>query len=531
MRLDRGKGTALRLAQAWISDGGVAANGIKYAPPSYGTAWGTKGCPLLSREVREHHKNVNLPQSLQRVFGIPLTVDQLDSAVLERFSNDVVLQPPPREFRDLLYKMPVLATQVVVPAGIPLRWIEDLPITGRTRAAVRRAFREAGEDDFLQVPMQASQFLRIHSVGVTTLNELTCVIESAELGWTAEKPTVEALQSAERLAAFNSVGVTTLNELTRVIESAELGWTAEKPIVEALQSVDRLAAFNGHLCQFARWAMAETDARSFGEAVIELIQTGATNEVWESIAWVNLTDLSTQAPHPYAVVDKWVEGMDPRFQTIFRARIPFQTDGVTTLEELGGRFGVTRERIRQIEAKLRRRLTRFLASDAALPVRWRAATLRRMVGVAAPLDVVEHLMKSPPEVSVYPTTSPLPLPSVMEETGIEMESYQAGGSWTYRICEPSDDDHPLTGGDASRIPSPFDADQMEGLISVWENAAVWQVSGGGEHHLDNSNDGPPLRGAGREPHLQPSGFLHGQVCRSAVRRERGRNCASVHCPS
>ena len=92
-----------------------------------------------SREVREHHKNVNLPQSLQRVFGIPLTVDQLDSAVFERFSNDVVLQPPPREFRDLLYKMPVLATQVVVPAGIPLRWIEDLPITGRTRAAVQQS--------------------------------------------------------------------------------------------------------------------------------------------------------------------------------------------------------------------------------------------------------------------------------------------------------------------------------------------------------------------------------------------------------
>ena len=249
--------------------------------------------------------------------------------------------------------------------------------------------------------MQASQFLRIHSVGVTTLNELTCVIESAELGWTAENPTVEALQPAERLAAFNSVGVTPLNEPTRVIESAELGWTAEKPTVEALQSVERLAAFNGHLCQFARWAMAETDARSFGEAVVELIQTGATNEVWESIAWVNLTDLSTQAPHPYAVVDKWVEEMDPRFQTIFRARIPCQADGVTTLEELGGQFGVTRERIRQIEAKLRRRLTRFLVSDAALPVRWRAATLRRMVGVAAPLDVVEHLIKSPPGCNDY----------------------------------------------------------------------------------------------------------------------------------
>ena len=360
LRLDRGQGTAFHLAQVWISDGGVAANGIKYAPPSYGTAWGTRGCPLLPRGVREHHKNVNLPQSLQRVFGAPLTVDQLDSDVLERFSSDVVWQPPPREFRDFLYEMPVLATQVAVPAGIPLTWIEDLPIAGRTRAAVQKAFREAGGDDFLQVPMLASQFLRIPSVGVTALNELTCVIESAELGWTAEIPTVEALQSVECLAAFNR-----------------------------------------HLCQFARWAMAETDARSFGEAITELIQTGATNEVWKSMAWVNLTDLAAQAPHPYAVVDKWVEEMDPRFQTILRARISCQTDGVTTLEELGGRFGVTRERIRQIEAKLRRRLTRFLASEAALPVRWRAATLRRMLGVAAPLDVVEHLLKSPPGCNDY----------------------------------------------------------------------------------------------------------------------------------
>ena len=368
-------GLPLLLAQAWVSDGGVVANGIKFASPSSAVAWGKEGCPLLPRKMREHHRGVKLPQDLQRVLGAPLTADQLDSGILERLADGAIWQPPPREFRDFLYNIPILAAQVAIPAGIPLAWIEALPITGRTRGAVRKAFREAGADGFLRVSMLARQFLDIRSVGVTVLNELTCVIESAELGWTGEDPTVDLYDTALQLEA---------TEHRHLVDSA------------ALQIVEGMSSFNRHLCEFARWAIAETDAQTFGEAIAELIRAGAANEVWKSVARVSLTDLAVHPPHSYKVLDKWMEQIDPRSQAIFMARVSGHPHNTVTLEELGAGFDVTRERIRQVEAKVRHSLSKFLTSDEALPVRWRASTLRRMLSVAAPVHTVEHLLTSPP---------------------------------------------------------------------------------------------------------------------------------------
>ena len=360
---------------AWLSDGGVAANGIKYASSGHAVAWGNKGCPLLPRDVREHHRGVKLPHGLERVFGVSLTVDQLDSGVLERLAIDTVWQPPPLEFRDFLYSMPIPAAQVAIPAGIPLAWIEGLPIAGRTRGAVGKAFREAGVDGFLKVPVLARQFLGIPSVGVTVLNELTCVIESAELEWTDEDPTVDLDDTALQQEAA---------EHERLIDSA------------VLQIIEGRSFFNRHLNEFARWAMAETDAQTFGEAIAELIRAGASNEVWKSVALVSLAELAARPPHPYEVIDKWMEQIDARSRAIFMARVSSHPHSVATLEELGAGFAVTRERIRQVEAKVRRTLDSFLASDQALPVRWRASTLRRTLSVAAPAHTVEHLLTSPP---------------------------------------------------------------------------------------------------------------------------------------
>ena len=357
----------------WVPSEGVVANGIKYASSGHAVVWGNKGCPLLPRDVREHHRGVKLPHDLQKLFGASLSVDQLDSGVLERLEIDTVWQPPPREFREFLYSMPIPAAQVAIPAGIPLAWIEDLPITGRTRGAVRKAFREAGAESHLKVSMLAREFLSIREVGMSILNDLTCVIESAELGRTDEGPTMD------------------LHDVALQLEAVEY-----EHLDALLQIAEGISSFSGHLCEFARWAMAESDAQTFGEAISELIREGAPNEVWKPVASANLTDLAAHPPHPYEVLDKWMEQMDTRSLAVYMARVSCQPDDIVTLEELGAEFGVTRERIRQIEAKIRRRLEGFLASDEALPVRWRASTLRRTLSVAAPVHTVEHLLTSPP---------------------------------------------------------------------------------------------------------------------------------------
>ena len=56
------------------------------------------------------------------------------------------------------------------------------------------------------------------------------------------------------------------------------------------------------------------------------------------------------------VVGEALEGLDPRERTIVRLRFGIGDDREHTLEEIGQKFGVTRERIRQIEEKALRRL-------------------------------------------------------------------------------------------------------------------------------------------------------------------------------
>ena len=367
----------LHLPLVWTSNGGVAANGVKYAEPNHAIAWGSRGCPLLARAARESHKGLELPSDLQCILGAALTVDQLDADVFEQLKNDVVWQSPPREFRSFLYSIPTPPSLVIIPAGIPLVWIENLPISGRTRASIQKAFRESGANEagFLRVPMLAHQFLGIRSVGLTALNEIMCVMESAELGTTEEEPTID-------------------------VDSTSFHWELAKHehliAASPLISAKGISMFVRHLREFVSWAIAETDAQYMGEAITESIEDGGVSEVWKRVASTKLTDLVVNPPHAYEVLDRWIDQLGPRWRAIFLGRVSHFPHRSVTLEELGARFGVTRQRILQVEAKVRRALMEFLKSDKALPIRWRALTLRRKLSVAAPSLSVERLLAPPP---------------------------------------------------------------------------------------------------------------------------------------
>ena len=352
--------------EEWISKGGVAANGMRYAPPCGAVAWGSKGCPLLPKDVREMLKGVRLPRNLQESLCSALTVDQLDAGVLEGVPDIDSWRFSHVDFRYFLYNLPIPNAQVAIPAGIPLAWIESLPIAGRTRSAVQAAFKKAGTRGLLREPIWADQFLGVRSVGLTALNDLKCVIESAELGWTHEDPT------------FHPEEMTLQQNL------------------DVLQNNNGLLSFNNDLSGFAKWAMAETDAKTFGEAIAELLRTGSTNEAWKPVAGASLSNLAASPAHPYEVLDNWMAQIELRSKAILMGRVTSYPQNLFTLEELSSGFGVTRERIRQIEIKARASLNEFLASDDALSVRWRASTIRQMLRVAAPAHTVEHLLTAPP---------------------------------------------------------------------------------------------------------------------------------------
>ena len=363
-----------RPESAWVSHGGVAANGTKYAAPNHAIAWGRPGCPLMPRDIREQNKGVRLSHELEQALGAPVTVDQLDAGLLEHLGIDYLSGSAVNIFRDFLYSHPSNSDRVAIPAGIPQSWFEELPLTGRTRNCVLRAFQNIGTDDVLSIPMLAREFLLVHSVGPVTLNELSCVIESAEL---------------ERISQELSVG------LQEVASAAAVAEHEEAVHVAALRLVKGMSSFNVRVYEFARWALAETEAKTIGEAVAELNRVGVGNEVWNPVASVSLSKLAGNPPHPYRILDEWSESMDLRSRGILKSRISCHSTTVFTLEELGRQFGVSRERMRQVEVKVRRALNSFLLSDEAASIRWRAETLSRMLGVAAPVETVGHLLRAP----------------------------------------------------------------------------------------------------------------------------------------
>ena len=360
----------------WLSHGGVAISGMRYAPPDRAAAWGQHGCPLLPRQVRERHRGESLPPQLSKALGASLTIDQLNSEVLLLSGQTQLSEADKGSLRNFLYFTPFPADQVAIPAGVPLSWLESLPLTGRTRTAVRKAFQKAGRDNFLDDAILAHDFLALRSVGMMTLAELACVVESAELELVggAATSTLEDETSLQGLIGF-----------------AELVHAAALRVVEAMPS------FHGNVYEFARWAMAETSAETFQGAVSEIVKNPEASDTWEAVAHTKLSDLALQPPHPYETLDAWLQGVDPRRKKVFLARVSALPASRLTLQELADKFGVTRERIRQVETLIKRDLPLFLATEAAITVQWRAATLRRSIGVAVQQACVERYLKAPSE--------------------------------------------------------------------------------------------------------------------------------------
>ena len=284
-------------AEAWLSRGGIATNGAHYGRPDDAIEWGSQGCPLLPRATREHHSNLPLPYEFSRTFGTSLTVDQLDSEVMSRFGVEKISEETRIVLRSFLYGLPSLQEWGAIPAGIPLLWLEALPIAGRTRSAVLKAFHGSGRDGYFNQELLASHFLAYPSVGKWALNDLACVIESAEL------TPADSEQSGSP------------EESTPSPDSGELADT-DLVNVAALQLIEHISPLPRHFNAFARWAMAETRAQTVGDALAELLSSSTENEEWSAIASVRLSDLAAPARHPYAVLDDWSQQLDPRWRAV-----------------------------------------------------------------------------------------------------------------------------------------------------------------------------------------------------------------------
>ena len=144
-----------------------------------------------------------------------------------------------------------------------------------------------------------------------------------------------------------------------------------------------VSALGDLLREFVTWALAETDAQTIGDAISQVISGTRTVEEWQAIAEFRLNQAGYKPNHPYTILESWANHLPERERHIFNTRMAC-LEGMPTLQDLGAYFGVTRERVRQLEKKVDTKLTKFIGGEEGEPVRWRAKTVRQMIGVAAP---------------------------------------------------------------------------------------------------------------------------------------------------
>ena len=371
-----------RSTEDWIVHGGVASNGITYGPAESAIEWGFQGCPILPRAMRENYGKDQLPTELRGIFEEAVTFDQLDSGVLRSSSIDHLSSGHRRILRDFLYGLHIPGDMTVIPAGVPWSWLSSLPVSSRARNAVRRSFQNRSPGATLLSPLTSNQFMSLRGVGILALIDWMCVIESAE-----STQQGRGTQNSETgVARTVTVPINVLEEVIRN---------------EAQQLLNRMSPLADDINRFARWALAESDVGTIGEA-IELaveIPLGEPTE-WKSLAEYKLEDLVTPPSHPYCILATWAEQLSSRERAIFDERLSVDSPR-RTLEALAKSFGITRERVRQVESKLGERLARFLNENEALPIHWRAETIRRAIGVAIPSGWVESILEAPPGYDDY----------------------------------------------------------------------------------------------------------------------------------
>lgn len=341
----------------------TATNGVSFGGVETAVPWGRAGGPLVPRPYRRLHGSVDAPSHFKELAGCgqDTVLGDLDRAFWSRLPLPIIAESQRRSLAEKLATLAAPLQAVAIPGGTPMGWVATLPLRTRSKNAVSRFIQFHGPGP-LPHSLLIQDIMEWKAVGIGTLLDLLCVLESAEL---------------------DSKALQRLN-----LES--LGPPAAHVSSPAEQCLANVAA----------WAMAETDAVTIGDAVASLVGRRAPVREWRDLAELRLRDLAHRVPHPYRVLESWIEGLPDREALIFRGR-QSHPGGRRTLQEVGDQLGLTRERIRQLEKLMMEDLEAFIQTPSGRAIRWRVDSIRRQLGVAAPVDQVQDLLKPPHGVGDY----------------------------------------------------------------------------------------------------------------------------------
>jgi len=203
--------------------------------------------------------------------------------------------------------------------------------------------------------VSVDDLLGIANFGTTSLLELMCVAEAAGIAAVApDKPpdAREEMRQDAQLEPVSSVPKKVFGSLEKLCQwaSTEGGINTVAELLDATRDPDGLPP---------------DLARLWREAVRSRITARA--------------DLD-----PFDAILDWYRSLDKRRQVILSSRI-LVLSGPRTLQDIASEFGVSRERIRQVEGRLIENLERLPRTEAWEPVLWRVHRVRRVAGMAFPL--------------------------------------------------------------------------------------------------------------------------------------------------
>ena len=371
-------------AKDWLSRGGITFDGRGYLSPKSAIPWGQPGCPIVPRQFRRHFGDMRIQPSVSVVLGAPgICLSELDSDAYIRFDLGNDSEHVIAEICNLGYRIPDIADEVAIPGGMPLDWLVRLPVHARVLNALRRMYSIRDWGTFSEDPLFCRDVLSMYGLGIKSLLELLCVIESAESG---ERRSTEL--GKDRDSHRDAEEITMTRSQFEYLERRIAANASE-------HAVGQISTPSLLLRTFSSWALAETTAVSLGDALHMALGESLLSEEVTQFFDIDLKEITSIPDHPYSLIEDWLRTLTERERVIFIFRLFPSENQRFTLEDLGAQFSVSRERIRQIANKLSRQFEAFLKGLSGRPIRWRCEHIRSKIGVAAPKDQVDHLLAAP----------------------------------------------------------------------------------------------------------------------------------------
>lgn len=319
--------------------------------------WGSPPTPLLPRWYRDNLPNVPVSRKIRA--GNPAVNKIGDLSTFWNGRLQPIDDPIRRSLLHIANTNPPPSSLVVIPAEIDRAELLGPLSVRTTNALVRSGFLHltghVSVDDLLAIP----------NFGMTSLLELMCVAEAA--GVASPEGTLAAPAGEAPNRSTNA------REEKRQDPQLE-------PVSNVPEEVHR------SLEQLCRWASTEGGIKTVAELLDATRESDGLPpdlaRLWHGAVRSRIA--TSNASDPLAAILDWYRSLDKRRQVILSSRT-LVFSGARTLQDIASEFGVSRERIRQVEGRLIEDLERLPRTKAWEPVLWRVHKVRRVAGVAIPL--------------------------------------------------------------------------------------------------------------------------------------------------